>query len=188
MLIRLRSLLFYLAFYGWTLLLGVLALPALLYSPLAQRVPGLWVAVSLWLLRVICGLTVELRGLEAVPPGPAIYAAKHQSALDTLVLWQALGCPVFILKRELLRIPVFGWYLWRTGPIAIDRSARAQALKAIAEQGRVCVAQGRPIIIFPEGTRTRPGEQKPYKIGGISTLYEQLDLPVVPVALNTGLF
>lgn len=181
-----RSLLFYFFFWGWTIALGLVALPALLSARLARRVPDVWIDVTLWLLRRICGLRVAVCGERL--SHPAIYASKHQSALDTLVLWRQLGGPAFILKRELLRIPIFGWYLWRMQPIAINRGARSQALQAIREQAARRVAADRNLVIFPEGTRTRPGTQVQYKTAGISVLYQELNIPIVPVALNTGLF
>lgn len=183
-----RSLLFYLFFWSWTIILGVGASPLLLSARLSRSIPDLWIKVTLYLLRAICKLHIDIRGREYMPSGPAIYASKHQSALDTLVLWQLLNGPVFILKRELLRIPIFGWYLWRMQPIAINRGARSEALQAIRDQASERAHTGRNIIIFPEGTRTTPGASVHYKNAGISLLYRELNLPVVPVALNTGVF
>lgn len=184
----LRSTAFHMSFWVWTLTLGFVALPTLLLPVLARTVAMVWVDGTLWLLRMFCGLVVEVRGSEHILDTPAIYAAKHQSTLDTLMLWKLLNGPAFILKWQLLVIPVFGWYLARTRPIAINRAAGSKMLPHIVKQGKVRVAGGRRIIIFPEGTRTKPGADTRYKMAGVSVLYEALDVPVVPVALNTGLF
>lgn len=183
-----RSACFNVAFALWTVVFGVLCAPAIVSSRATQHVANIWVDGALWLLRVLCKVKVEIRGEEHLQNAPVIAVSKHQSTLDTLVLWRLLNGPAFILKRELLWIPIFGWYLWRTHPIAINRGNRAKALAAIARQGKARIAQGRNIIIFPEGTRTKPAADVIYKMGGLQQLYSALNAPLVPIALNTGLF
>jgi 1-acyl-sn-glycerol-3-phosphate acyltransferase len=147
----------------------------------------LWIDGTLLLLRLFCGLGHREFGLEHLPNGPAIIAAKHQSAWETLFLSRRLDRPAFILKRELLMIPVFGWFIRKVGMIAVDRAGKSAALKKMVKDANEAFSAGRQIIIFPEGTRVAPGEHKPYQ-PGIAALYGQLNVPVVPVALNSGLF
>lgn len=183
-----RSTLFHISFWLWTLIFGIFAFPALLSRKMAHRACFLWVDGALLLLRVFCGLSVDVRGRDNLQSGCAIYASKHQSTLDTLILWKMLGGPAFILKKQLLLLPIYGWFVGRAGTIAIDRKAGLSALKMIAKQAKKKEKEGQPIVIFPEGTRTKPGEKRAYKTAGIIAMYNALDCPVVPVALNTGLF
>lgn len=183
-----RALLFNICYVTWTVAIHMVCLPLLLGPRAWVLAAGrVWIRVSLWLLRVLVGLDHRELGLENLPKGPAIVAVKHQSAWETLYLSLALRHPAFILKRELIWIPLFGWYLAKVGMIAINRSAKAAALKQMVRQAEAAFAQGRQIIIFPEGTRVAPGQHKPYQ-PGIAALYSQLKVPVVPVALNSGLF
>lgn len=181
----LRSLLFNTLFWLWTLGLGVIAIPTLLTHKSAAFTSRLWLDVVFILLRVCCAIRVRIEGREHIPNTASIFAAKHQSAWETLYLWRLLGNPAFILKKELLQIPVFGWYLWRSRPIAIDRSSGKQAMRQVIEQGKARLSAGRHIVIFPEGTRTKPATTKPYK-KGVFALAEATQAPVVPVALNAG--
>jgi 1-acyl-sn-glycerol-3-phosphate acyltransferase len=184
----LRALFFNLCFFAWSSLIHIVCAPLLLGPRAWVLVAGrIWIRVSFWLLRVIIGLDYRERGLENIPTGPAIVAAMHQSAWETLYLSLALSHPAFVLKRELTWIPLFGWYLRKVGMIAIDRNAKAAALKQMVRQAQDAFAQGRQVVIFPEGTRVAPGQHKPYQ-PGIAALYSQLKVPVVPVALNSGLF
>jgi len=137
------------------------------------------------LLRLLCGVTVELRGLENLQGGPVLIAAKHQSALETYVLSARLPQASFVLKREIVRVPLVGWFIATLEPIAVDRGAGASALRSMVRGARAAVAQGRSVVIFPEGTRTRPGQRTPYH-PGVAALYGELGLPVVPMALDTG--
>jgi 1-acyl-sn-glycerol-3-phosphate acyltransferase len=152
---------------------------------------GLWIDVTLWLLKVVVGLDGRVVGAENLPRGgpggSVIFAAKHQSAWETLFLSRYLGYPAFVLKKELLSIPLFGWYLKKVGMIAIDRKAGASALRDMTRQSAQVFAENRSLQSFPEGTRVAPGQQKPYQ-PGIAGLYGQLKVPIVPVALNSGLF
>lgn len=183
-----RSVLFFALFQLWTAVLTLLYLPLLLL-PRRVMVPfaRLWVRGALVLLAAVCGLRYEFRGGAAMPKGPVIVAAKHQSAFETFAFHMLLDDPAYVLKRELTWIPFFGWYLAKTGVIAIDRSAGTKALKAMVKGGEAAAAAGRPIIVFPEGTRTPPGERQPYH-SGVAMLYGALKVPVVPVALNSGLY
>ncbi|MSO80304.1 MAG: 1-acyl-sn-glycerol-3-phosphate acyltransferase [Alphaproteobacteria bacterium] len=185
---RLRALAFTGAFYVVTTLF---ALPTVFLLALPRRstvgYARLWVAAILWLLARIVGLRHVVRGMDTVPAGPAIIAAKHQSAWDTLALFALFGDPAIVVKRELTWIPLFGWCLLRAGMVPVDRAGGATALRRlVATAGRLAVA-GRPILIFPQGTRTPPGAARPYQ-PGIAALYAALDLPAVPVALDSGLF
>jgi len=176
---------------GWiilTLVLGLLGLPFLPFSrPITVKISWVWTKATLIWLKLTTGISVEVRGREHIPIEPAIFALKHQAAFETLLLNQLLRDPAVVLKRELLRIPVFGWYLRAVGMIAIERSAGAGAMKSMVTQARQAVASGRPIAIFPEGTRGAVGARLPYH-PGVAALYSQLAIPLVPVALNSGLY
>jgi len=186
--IPLRSTLFKVAFYAWTALLGIGGLPMLLAPRTSVMRFGRWWSRSvLDLASAIAGVEYELRGAEHLPRSPAIIAMKHQSAWDTLAVPVLIGDVAIVLKRELLWIPCYGWYARKAGMIPIDRGAGATALKAMLRRARAVVAQGRSIVIFPEGTRTAVGANRAYH-PGVAALYTQLELPVVPVALNSGLF
>lgn len=183
-----RALAFNVAFFVWTGVLGMLGLPFLLTPRAAtMRFGRFWASSVLALLRLIVGLDHEVRGLDRIPRGGCIIAMKHQSAWDTLVLPVVLGDPAVVLKRELLLLPFYGWYAARAGSIAIDRKAGAGALRRMRTQARAPAAAGRPIVIFPEGTRVAPGERRPYQPGA-AALYQALALPLVPAAVNSGLY
>jgi 1-acyl-sn-glycerol-3-phosphate acyltransferase len=183
-----RSLLFNILFALWTALIFIFSLPTLvLPRSAAWWMGGLWVRGALLLLRATVGLGHQVRGAEHRVTGPAIYAAKHQSAWDTLVFPLLLDKPAYVLKRELIRVPLFGSYLKQCGMIPVDREGGGSALKQLLRAARTAVAQGRSILIYPEGTRMPPGERRPYH-PGVAALYGDLGVPVVPVALNSGLF
>jgi 1-acyl-sn-glycerol-3-phosphate acyltransferase len=189
----LRSILFNVIYGLWSAVMHIVCLPLLL-GPRSWIYPaaGLWIDVTLWLLKHVVGLDHRVVGAENLPHGQpgggsVIFAAKHQSAWETLFLSRYLGYPAFVLKRELLSIPLFGWYLRKVGMIAIDRKAGASALRDMVRQSAEVFAQERSLLIFPEGTRVAPGQQRPYQ-PGIAALYGQLKVPVVPIALNSGLF
>lgn len=183
----LRSVAFNAAFYLATTLIALGGLPAFVSRRAVKRLARFWGRTTLWLLRVIGGVEVEFRGLENRPPGPVLVAAKHQSALETLALLTVLPDFAYILKRELLWIPLIGWYLARSGMVAIDRSKGAQAMAVMNEAAARAIRDGRQLIIFPEGTRRPPEAAPAYKLG-ISHLYVALGVPCMPVALNTGLY
>jgi 1-acyl-sn-glycerol-3-phosphate acyltransferase len=185
----LRGLLFDALFFLWTALFCLLVLPAFPFlSPAGmRRVARFWERVILVLLRFTVGLRHEVRGREHLPAGPVIIASKHQSAWETLVFHVLVPELAVGLKEELTRIPVFGWYLMRAGNIRIDRGAAARAIRSLVEGAKEAVAGGLSVLIFPEGTRSAPGDPPDYK-PGVVALYNALRLPVVPVALNSGLF
>jgi 1-acyl-sn-glycerol-3-phosphate acyltransferase len=184
----LSALLFNFAFFAWTVLILVVGLPVLaLPRDGAYGLGTLWAGVSLRLLKLIVGLDHRVLGLRNLPEGPALFAVKHQSAWDTLVFPLLLKKPAYVVKRELTLIPLFGWYLLRAEMIPVDRKGGAAALKSIVRRARDLSGRGFPILIYPEGTRVAPGDHRPYQ-PGIAALYSQLGLPVVPVALNSGLF
>jgi 1-acyl-sn-glycerol-3-phosphate acyltransferase len=186
--IWLRAFGFNLAFFGVTLLLGLAALPLLLAPRrTVMRFGRFWAQCVLWLARVIIGLDGEVRGLDRLPRGACLIAMKHQSAWDTLILPVLLGDPAVVIKQELLWIPFYGWYARRAGSIAIDRRGGAGALRRMLASARRAAADGRPIVIFPQGTRTAPGQRLTYQ-PGVAALYQALDLPLVPAAVNSGLF
>ncbi len=183
-----RSVVFNVAFYLVLFVYLIAALPTLLLprGALLWMVKN-WARVNLAMLRLICGLHCEFRGVEKIPPGAVLVASKHQSLWETFALIIILKDPAYILKRELLWIPFFGWCAWKAGMIPVDRGARSQALNAMTERAREEIAKGRQIIIFPEGTRRVPGAEPKYKFG-VAFLYTELGIPCVPVALNSGLF
>ena len=182
--IFLRSALFLLWFACVTLVQGVLALPLLLAPRrVVARFCRVWAKSVLWGLKVFAG--VDMRVTGAVPQGPVLVASKHMSMWDTLAIYVVLGDPGTILKRSLLHVPFFGWYLGRSTAIPIDRAAGASALRAMATGAQAVLAQSRPVVIFPEGTRQKPGAPPAYK-PGVAGLYGLLDVPCVPVALNSG--
>ena len=188
MMLTLRSLVFNVLFYCWSTLLQVSCLPTILVSRRAVTwVQRTWVRGNFALLATLCGLRYEIRGWERLPHAPCIIAAKHQSAWDTMIFALLIKRPGHIFKRELFWVPVFGWYLLRAGGIPIDRKGGAGALKRMIAAARRTIAEGRHIVIFPEGTRVAVGERAPYH-PGVAALYTQLKIPVVPVALNSGLF
>lgn len=149
------------------------------------RVTSSWTMIMLFLLRHLCGIRYQIIGAENIPKTPSIVISKHQSAWETLAFQKIFPPQVWVLKKELLRIPFFGWGLAMTSPIAIDRSAKKKALEQIVEQGKDRLSQGFWIVIFPEGTRIPPGQRGKYRIGG-AWLATHTHVPVVPVAHNAG--
>jgi len=184
----LRALAFNIAFFGVTAVLGVAALPLLLAPRrTAMRFGRFWAQCVLALLKAIVGLDGEIRGIEHLPPGACLIAMKHQSAWDALILPVVLGDPAVVIKRELLWLPFYGWYAARAGSITIDRRGGAGALRRMVAAARQAVAAARPIVIFPEGTRTAPGQRLTYQ-PGVAALYQALAVPLVPAAVNSGLY
>jgi len=183
----LRSLAFNVVYVTWTLILAVLYLPLLAAPrPVMVRATKLWLTGLRTAAWVLAGVRYRLEGLENLPAGPVILAAKHQSAWDTFMFHRLLDDPAYVLKRELLRIPLVGWYMRATGMIGVDRSAGASALKNMLRSCGAVLDAGRQVIIFPEGTRAAPDEHRPYH-PGVAALYQAFPkVPVVPVALNSG--
>ena len=187
-LLIIRSVLFNVLFYLNMFALMCAALPTLVLPRRAiLEVVRFWARSNNWLLRTICGVTFELRGLERIPPGPLLVASKHQSLWETFALVPQFADPAFILKRELMWMPFFGWYAWKAGMIPVDRGARSQALAAISARAQIELARNRQIVIFPEGTRRPPGAAPSYKYGVVH-LYAESGVPCLPIALNSGLF
>jgi 1-acyl-sn-glycerol-3-phosphate acyltransferase len=186
--IFLRSLVFNFLSYLAFVLLAVIALPTFLLPRAAMvGLAGWWAQINILLLRVICNVRVEYRGVEKIPEGPLIVASKHQSMWETFSLLRFFKAPFFALKRELMYIPVFGLFLIKTNMISIDRSAGGRALVKMARRARQEVLQGRQFVIFPEGTRRPIGAPPQYK-PGIALIYTDCGVPCLPVALNSGLF
>ena len=182
----LRSLAFVVWLYLSMALFAVGLSPILLltYRPAMWVIRG-WSKFVLFGLRWIAGVKVEFRGLEHRPVGAALLAGKHQSMLDVIAPFAVLPDNCFIMKKELMPLPFFGWFAWKTKMIAVDRSAHAKALKDMVKQARARFAEGRQILIFPEGTRAEVGAAPDYK-PGIAALYRDLDAPCTPIATNSG--
>lgn len=183
-----RSLLFNFLFYVTTTLFVVIGSP-LLFAPRRWAMAALAVhgRFELWLLKVLVGTRLEVRGREKLPNGPCLVASKHQSAWETFALIPLFRDPALLMKRELFWIPFHGWFSKKFEMIPVDRDKGPAALRAMLRETKKRVAQGREIIIFPEGTRRPPGAPPDYKTG-VVLLYEVLGIPCVPVALNSGLF
>ena len=186
--IFLRSLVFNVLFYAVFVFLAILALPTLLMPVRALMfMARLWANATLFLMRVICNIKVEFRGVEKIPEGPLVVVAKHQSFWETIVLPSHFEHPIFILKRQLMLIPVFGQFLAKYGMISIDRAAGVKALLDMTRRARAAVHSGRQLVIFPEGTRRPPGAPPDYKTG-FAQIYSACGAPCLPIALNSGLF
>jgi 1-acyl-sn-glycerol-3-phosphate acyltransferase len=183
----LRSILFNILFYLNLLFYFIAAIPTFLlpYRAIVAFAQA-WGRTNLWLLRTVCGIDVAWTGLEKIPAGPLIVASKHQSLWETFALLTLFDDPTFIVKRELMWIPFFGWYIWKARMIPVDRGARTQALVAMTERARVQLSGNRQLVIFPEGTRRAPGAESAYKFG-VAHLYTETGVPCLPVALNSGL-
>jgi 1-acyl-sn-glycerol-3-phosphate acyltransferase len=187
-LIFLRSLVFNVLFYLVLVVLIIVALPTLALPTRALlTVAAWWANSSIFLMRLVCNIEVEFRGVEKIPTGPLLVASKHQSFWETFALLRFFEQPIFILKRQLTWIPAFGQLLIKIGMIAIDRSAGARTLLRMTRRAREAVRGGCQLVIFPEGTRRAPGAPPAYKTG-IAQLYATCGVSCLPVALNSGLF
>lgn len=183
-----RSALFNVAFYLNFLIQAVLFAPVLLLPErMFWPIGRFWVASTLWLHRKICGIDDKIRGIENIPQGGFIVASKHQSVWETLRLIELFPRPSFILKRQLLWVPLFGWYMWKAHMIPVDRGKGSAAVEAMTAHAHRAIAEGRQIIIFPEGTRRPPLAPPAYR-HGVTRLYRNLGVTCLPVALNSGLF
>ncbi|HEY1798590.1 MAG TPA: lysophospholipid acyltransferase family protein [Stellaceae bacterium] len=186
---KLRAILFNLVFFGGTGMMAIFGVPfAVTPWRWSMGFGRTWSRWSLAWLRWIIGLGHEVRGWENLPPGPCLIAMKHQSAWDTLIMPVLLGDPAVVIKRELKLVPLYGWYASRAGSIFVDRKGGASALKDMVAQAKAQVARDRKIVIFPQGTRTAPGEHGPAYQPGVAALYQALGLPLVPAAVNSGLY
>lgn len=184
--ILLRSIVWMIVFYLWSLAIGACMIPLFL-------APHRWMlaVMTFWargvnaMLRPICGITVDFRGLENLPKGRVLVAAKHQCMFDTMGPFAVLSDFSYVMKKELLLIPFYGWFSLKTGMIVVDRDAHSKALRKLVTDARIRLEEGRQIVIFPEGHRHDPGSAPDYK-PGVAALYRDLGVPCVPVATNSG--
>lgn len=184
--ILLRSVVFAFLQTFLTVVFAFIALLTFPFNPLVRyRTITLWNRIVIRLAQQVCGIRYEIKGAEHIPDTPVIVMAKHQSAWETIALPVLLPPQVIVLKRELLWIPFFGWGMFMLSPIAIDRKSGKAALKQIVAQGKARMAEGFWVLIFPEGTRTKPGDSGRYAIGG-AWLATHTGTPVLPVAHNAG--
>lgn len=181
-----RSLIFAVYFLAGSTLLAFLYLPTLVLPRnairLCVRFWGVYVAFG---LRAICGVRTEIRGREHMPQGAALIAAKHQSMLDVTGSFSFLPDSCFVMKKQLLKIPLFGWYCLKVGMVPLDRDGRMAALKKLVADVQDRFKDTRQVVIFPEGTRITPGEAGNYQ-SGVAALYRELDMPCHLVATNSG--
>jgi 1-acyl-sn-glycerol-3-phosphate acyltransferase len=185
-----RSTLFNLAFYTWGVVAAVVFSPTLLISRSATYFSNqIWIRGVFFLMRTIMGLKIEIKGVQNQLPSPVIYASKHQSALETMLFHYVLNDPAIVLKRELMWIPFFGWYFKKLGmiPIAREKNKGTSSLRKMLKACKAAVDNNQPIVIFPEGTRSSPDQAGHYQ-PGVASIYKQLGVPVVPVALNSGCY
>lgn len=187
--VYLRSGLFQLVFYASFVIQMIIFTPVYFFLPrkIAYKIPKNWARLNLWFADKIAGISYEIEGLENLPEGGYIISAKHQSFWDTFAMIPTLDDPVYILKRELLWIPLFGWYAAKQKMIPINRAAKSRAIPEMVARAREELAKGRELIIYPEGTRKAPGDKPDYKYG-IARLYTDLKVPVVPIVQHAGLF
>ena len=182
--VYLKSFVFNSLFYAGTGILVIVMGPVLLFpSRYARAVARFWGYMTYLLLSMI-GITQTVCGDRNLNR-PVLYAVKHQSAWETIILSWLLAAPAFVLKRELLRLPIIGWFFLKTGCIPVDRSAGMKSLREMRAAGQDLAKKGRSMLIFPQGTRVTPGKEQPYEIG-VFSLYQATGLPVVPVALHSG--
>lgn len=186
------SALFYLLFIGQTVIIAIIIGTVALFTG-GRRTAATWALARYWchsnlaLLRAICGIRTEVSGVENIPPGGCIIAAKHQSDWDVFAIFPHTGRPAYIVKRELMRIPFFGGAARSLDCIEVDRKRGAEAIPLLMAQAHAAIARGCRIVIFPEGTRKAPFSPADYR-QGVARMYAELNVPVVPVALNSGLF
>ncbi|EGV35831.1 lysophospholipid acyltransferase family protein [Neisseria weaveri] len=182
-----RNLIYWLVLVVATLVLFTLIIPFSLIPKGANRVGRCWALLLMWLLKNVVGLKYRVIGVENIPTRPSIICSKHQSGWETLALQELFPLHVFVAKRELFKIPFFGWGLKLAKTIGIDRSNRREANKQLMEQGLARKKEGFWIAIFPEGTRVAPGERGKYKLGA-ARMAKMFEMDMVPIALNSGEF
>lgn len=184
-----RSILFNLVFYANLIMTMIVFAPIYFILPRkkAYCVPKNWARSNHWLMEKIVGTTFEIEGLENIPEGACIFAPKHQSFWDTYALLPWQDDPVYILKRELLWIPFFGWYAMKQRMIPVNRGARGKVMIAVMNRTKQEMQSGRQLVIYPEGTRRPPGAEPAYRFG-IARIYRDMQVPVVPIAMHPGLF
>ena len=181
-----KSLLFYLLLSCWTIFLGIICFPYLILSnKYIIRPVRLWIKGVFFLLKYICNITHEIQGIKNFPLQAVLIASKHQSAFETLALFYYLPKSIFIHKKQLFLIPIFGQYLKKINMISIDRKGGAVTMRRMLKQAKIKMYEGFSIIIFPEGTRKKPGEEPNYKSGFVG-IYKAMDTEILPVAVNSG--
>jgi 1-acyl-sn-glycerol-3-phosphate acyltransferase len=185
--IRLRAFAYAVWLYGLTVVLTVLYVPLILAPRGALRAGlKLWASLATFGLRYIGGVRLEVRGAERLPAGAFLVASKHQSMFDIIPPFAVMPDPIFVMKKELMGIPLFGWLCRKAGMVEVDRGAAAQAMRKLIVDARDRLGEPRQLIIFPEGTRQAPGSPPDYK-PGVAGIYRDLELPCVPVATNSGM-
>lgn len=186
--LAIRSFIFNILFTIWTALLCIIFIPLTWLGHKASTVVGItWAHGTFWMLKLICGISYKIEGTENLPKGPCIIASKHQSAWDTVVFFILVPHPIYVVKKELLKIPLFGSFMSRMGMIAVDRKGGSRALKKMLQEVKERIDNGMSLVIFPEGTRTDIGEAVKYH-PGIASIYQDknINIPIVPVALDSG--
>jgi len=185
--IALRSLLFSVIFFGGTFVLCLIGTLVLPFAPGAlPRFAVAYARLAIWAARVLCGIRVKVTGWENLPKGPALIASRHQSAFDTFVWFTLVPRCCYVMKRELLRIPLMGRLIGAAGMIAIDREGGGRTIRALVREGKQAVQDGKQIVIFPEGTRANPSERLPLQ-PGVAALAAGTGLPIIPVLTDSGL-
>ncbi len=185
---KIRSAIFFVSMVVSAIIFAPLALLSFPFSFAARyRFISQWARFNIWWLKITCNLSYEVEGLENLPKDSAIVFAKHGSTWETFALQCILPPQTWVLKRELLRVPFFGWGLALLKPVAIDRASGRKALKQLLDQGKICLDEGRWLIVFPEGTRMEPGKMRRFGFGG-AMLAEKSGHPVVPIAHNAGYY
>jgi len=183
-----RSLLSTTIFFVWAIIIGVLMIPAMLILPrhIFKIFVTTWALGNSFILRIISNIEVEIRGKEFIPTEAAIIASKHQSEWETNIFLYLLKDPVYVIKKELMYIPGYGQFAQKMGMIFIHRRGHARALRSLIKQAKVAFQDNRSLVIFPEGTRVKPGKKVPYRTG-VFGIYTECKVPIVPVVLNSGL-
>jgi 1-acyl-sn-glycerol-3-phosphate acyltransferase len=183
---RIRSVVFMAYFAASILITSIIAAPVVLFaSHLARPVAQIWARATLRVLKILTGISYRIEGAENIPAGGAIVAANHQSQWETIALYALLPKPVVIMKKELLRIPLYGWWMQRVGNITVDRKGGAKALRALQAQAAQRIGQGEQIVVFPEGTRSPVGGRMPFH-SGVAGIYTNSEASCIPVAHNSG--
>ena len=186
--IYLRSFLFEVLFYTLTVLIALVSrIGAIFHRPFPLACGRAWDRGTRILLRLVCGVSIEIRGQQNLPEGACIVACKHQSTLETVMFFSLLKNPVYTMKAELARLPLMGYSIRRSGSIPIERSAGAAALRKLIKEAQKAFERDGQVLIFPEGTRTPPRMRGKFN-PGVAAIYSRSEVPVVPVALNTGSF
>jgi 1-acyl-sn-glycerol-3-phosphate acyltransferase len=187
--ILLKSLFFSFFLCFWTALWGILCSPILILPAGHKIFPKfgyIWAKIIILGLKLICGISYKVLSLHKIPNRPSIIVAKHQSAWETIFLLYLLKNPVFVIKNELTSIPIYGWYLGKMSMMAIDRKSGVNAIKQVKDGARIALNSGRHVVIFPEGTRVKPSDSKPYRSGVKMLRNAYSNVPIVPIALNSG--